>query len=336
MIPSIYAMTQESFQKDFPDIPKYRFAQIEKWRSTGALSFDDYKNLDKNTIKVLQDTSAVFSSEVAEERGDENSSKILIRLNDGQFIESVYMTDSGDLHTVCLSSQVGCACNCAFCATGALGFNRNLHDYEIIEQYYHLKRLYKKIDKIVFMGMGEPMLNLDSVISAVKYFKSNEKISARKITISTVGIKEGIKKLADARLGVKLTLSLVLANQNEREKIMPMAKSNKLDDLKKALLYFQSRDNRRITLAYCMLKGLNTSKSNSKELASFSQGIVSHINLIPWNEISTLNFKTPEREEITKFTHFLDCEHLKYSIRYSKGTKIDAACGQLAGKKKYN
>lgn len=339
MIPSVYSLTKESFESTFADIPKYRFEQICKWRSEGCESFLEYRNLDKKSIEALCKTCCVFSSKVLDEKGNFDSKKILVEMEDGEVVECVYMTDSKEQRTVCISSQVGCACGCKFCATGTLGFKRNLKDYEIIEQYYHLKRLFGRVDKIVFMGMGEPLLNIESLVSAVRFFKENEKISPRRITISAVGIASGIKKLADCELGIKLTLSLVTANQKERENIMPAAKANTLDELKKALLYFQKHDNRRITLAYCMLKGVNMAEKNVRELVDFSHSLVSHINLIPWNEVGLLEFKSPSAADISNFKVLLDRAHLKYSVRYSKGSSIDAACGQLVAnrnKKLYN
>lgn len=333
MIESVYKLDKSNFSHFFPTLPFYRFSQIDFWRSQGIDDFSLYKNIGKEAQELLSEKCNAFSSKVIDIAQSEDSKKLLIELSDKERIECVYMVDSKGERTICLSSQCGCACGCRFCATGTLGLKRNLEFYEILEQYYHLKRMFKEIDKIVYMGMGEPLLNLDNVAKSIEYLKENEHISSRRITISTCGIANKIRTLADMRLGVKLTLSLVTANQKLRQDIMPVASKNTLAELKKALLYFQKKDNRRITLAYCMLKGVNMDKKNVDELKEFSSSLVCHINLIPWNKIESLDFSTPEEKDILNFENILKKSHFIYSTRYSKGEKISAACGQLVAKR---
>ena len=336
MLNSVYELNKENFKDLFPNIPHFRFNQIEHWRSLGLNTFSEYKNLGKSTIDELKAKCKVFSSKVIKTQEAFDSTKFLIELEDGNLIECVAMQDEKKKRTVCLSSQVGCACGCKFCATGTLGFTRNLKSYEIIEQFYHIKSHFLVIDNIVFMGMGEPLLNIDSVVKSIEYFKQNEKISARRITLSTSGIAKGIMTLAEKKTGIKLTLSLVVANQEKRAEIMNVAKENTLSKLKEALLYFQHNDNRRITLAYCMLQGINMDRKSTLELKNFAKGLVYHINLIPWNKVDFLEYNAPLDSEIRDFERELKKEKIPYSIRYSKGSTINAACGQLVAKNTSN
>ena len=329
---SIYSLKRAEFIKNFPSLSAFRFNQIDSYRKKGIADFDDYKVLDNQTKNLLKNTYLPFSSSVLKTSSGLESSKVLIRLEDDLEIEAVFIKNENH-NTACLSSQVGCAMGCKFCATATMGLKRNLLFYEIIEQFYHLKRLFGKIDYIVFMGMGEPLLNLDNVSKAFNFFNNNENISIRHITISTCGIAERIKELADMKNGIKLTFSLHCADQKKREKIMNSAKAYQLEKIKDALLYYQNKNNRRITVAYCMFKGINMEKSDAKNIKKLLRGLNFHLNLIPYTKIDSSCFESPDSSDIKKFTSYLDEENIKWTIRHSKGRDVSSSCGELVIKK---
>ena len=221
---------------------------------------------------------------------------------------------------------------CSFCKTGTMGLVRNLEDYEIVEQMIHLRTLAEDITHIVFMGMGEPLHNFGPLMSAISEFHRPEgfNISMRRMTISTSGLVPGINKLTELNLGLRLAVSLVSANNDLRSKIMKVNRSYPLTELKRALIAFQHTAGKRITLEYCMLHGVNTTKEAAKELSSFTKGLMCVVNLIPWNPIDELEYESPTNTEIREFTKELDSLHINYTLRMPKGRSISGACGQLA------
>jgi len=266
----------------------------------------------------------------------------LVYLADGLKIETVLMSHAGGRQTVCVSSQVGCALGCLFCATGKMGFKRNLTIMEIVEQVIFFARLVKKsgkqISNVVFMGMGDPFLNYDNVILAAKTLNDQKglNIGARHISISTVGIPGGIEKLIDEPLQVNLAISLHASNDRLRSKIIPATDRYPVEEIIKSVLRYTRNTNRRVMFEYIMIDGVNDSDSDAKELAALIKNHLSlklaFVNLIRYNP--TGNF-TPSSEKRTKaFKDMLQKELVETTERYRFGTEIKAACGQLAGAQK--
>lgn len=253
-------------------------------------------------------------------------------MEDGAIIECVRLSDGNGRYTACLSSQVGCAMGCAFCKTGTMGLVRNVKAGEIVEELIHLEKEGEHITHIVFMGMGEPLANFTEVMKAITYIHREDgiNISYRRITISTCGLVPGIKRLAELHLPVRLAVSLVAADDDVRSSVMPVNTRFPLSELKKALISFQHRNEKRITLEYCMLGGINTTEKAAKSLQKFTKGLEVLVNLIPWNPIDNLPFSSPSDSEVRKFTSILKSLGVNYSIRREKGRSADAACGQLA------
>jgi len=272
---------------------------------------------------------------------DGESSKALVTLADTKLIETVLMRHDGR-NTVCVSSQVGCPMGCVFCATGKLGFSRNLAAGEIVEQVILFARLLKteekRVDNVVFMGMGEPFLNYDNVILAAKTLNDQKglNIGARHISISTVGIPGGIEKLIDEPLQVNLAISLHAPNDRLRVKIIPATKAYPIDEIIKSVLRYTRNTNRRVMFEYILIDGVNDSDSDAKELAALIKSHLSlklvFVNLIRYNPTGDF---TPSSEKRTKaFKDLLQKELVETTERYRFGTEIKAACGQLAGTQK--
>lgn len=298
----------------------------------GTTDFEQMTSLPKKDRERLG--GSALSSQVVERLDSQSAVKLLIRLNDGEAIECVRLSDGAGRHTACLSSQVGCAMGCAFCKTGTMGLRRNLSGGEIVEQFLHLEMLGEKISHIVFMGMGEALANFNPVMEAIRELHDPQlfNISLRRITISTCGLVPGIARLNELGLPVRLAVSLVCADDETRNRLMKVNKAYPLSELKKALIAFQHQRDKRITLEYCMLGGINTSEESARELARFMRGLDALVNLIPWNPIEELDFRSPTDREIDSFTAALRRFNVPFTIRRSKGRDISSACGQLATK----
>ncbi len=277
----------------------------------------------------------------------DGTTKFLFRLNDGAAIESVLipaetLDEDPKLKrlTLCVSSQVGCALNCSFCATGKLGYKRNLEPSEIVDQVLQVeKETQKKISNIVFMGMGEPLHNLENVVKAIDILSNSVSkiISRKKITISTAGIVPKIIELADIPKPVKLAISLHSTTNGVRQKIMPIAKKWNIQDLRKSIVEYYRKTNIPITYEYILFDGLNNSLDDAKRLAKFSRTVPSKVNIIPFHDISFTNptgfakdLKPASRDQIQKFVEQLKHLGVNVYVRTSSGEDIDAACGQLA------
>lgn len=332
---SLYALSSEDLKEELNLEKKFQGKIVYSWLIKGATTFDEMTNLSKiDRERLSKEYPSTLSSKVIEKRESPSTKKLAIELEDGNIIECVLLSDAYDRHTACLSTQVGCAMGCAFCSTGTMSLVRNLSAGEIVEQFVHLKKIEDNITHIVFMGMGEPLNNFNPLMQAISHLHSPEgfNISHRRITISTSGLITGIKKLAELNLGLKLAVSLVSANNATRNKLMLVNRTNNLFDLKSALLNFQRVNDKRITLEYCLLSGVNTTKESAKELANFTNGLFAIVNLIPWNPVDDLEYTTPTDEEIDRFTSYLDTLKVNYTLRRTKGREIDGACGQLRSK----
>ena len=322
--------------KDFlkkENLPDFRYRQIVKNYYSGRyLNFDQMTDL---SLDLRASLSKIFSLlSVIEEKivGDESTQKALLKLADGQKIESVLMNYE-DWITACVSSQVGCPLGCLFCATGKMGFIRNLTVEEIVDQilYWNQKIFPKFIGRVVFMGMGEPFLNWDNLISALKIINSSDglNIGARKISISTAGLADKIIDFTNLNTQINLAISLHSADQSFRQSIMPIACQFNLNELKKACLYYVNQTNRQLFFEYALMSN-NVSQNDAQKLAYFIQ---SHhlffLNLIPLNPVvGGMSAATKDQQKI--FMNYLDKLRVEYSVRRSFGQNFAAACGQLA------
>ena len=329
---SLYAMKLEEIMEALKLEKKYQARIVRDNLVKGGTEFSKMTSLSKKDRERL--AYDAMTSSVIEHQESASTVKLAIRLSDGMVIECVRLSDGKDRYTACLSSQVGCAMGCAFCKTGTMGLRRNLEPGEIIEQFVHLEKLGERISHVVFMGMGEPLNNFTSVMEAIHSLHDPEQfnISYRKITISTSGFVPGINKLTELELPIKLAVSLVTADDDKRNKIMRINRTYPLSELKKALIYFQRHENKRITLEYCMLKDYNTGKEDAEKLRKFMSGMDALVNLIPWNPVEGMTFKSPDENEIKAFSNELKRLNINYSIRREKGRDISGACGQLASK----
>jgi len=331
-----------------PDELKHYFYQLgeKKYRSKQTLDWIYRKNvpdIDRMTT-LTQELRSKLKNEFnnfvprIERKLDsfDGSAKYLLSLEDNNVIEMVLMPGNGK-NTLCLSSQVGCKRNCQFCATAKMGFIRNLTVSEINAQVLLANRelFPKRLTNLVFMGMGEPLDNLDHIMKSIKILQHQDgmSFSPRRITISTCGIIPGIVDLTKSGLKLKLAVSLNSAIQVKREKLMPIARTYPLDHLKSVLHDFRKINPYRITFEYILIKNFNMSSGDIKALRSFLGDISCKLNLIRFNKIPNSNFETPEEEEIKVFIAKLKNMKVAITLRDSRGNDIQAACGQLAGRK---
>lgn len=316
----------------------FRAKQIFSWIAAGEITFDQMTNISATMRKHWEQKETLYSTKITKTCNDPDGTiKLQITCADGAAIETVLLIDHAGRKTACVSCQVGCPMNCAFCQTGHLGYTRNLLAGEIVEQFLHLERQAGKLDSIVFMGMGEPMLNLDAIRKTITILTHPEGrgLSKRRITISTCGLSDGIRSLADDGPDIRLAVSLTTANEQLRNELMPVTRTHPLNQLKEAISYFSKKTGKRVTLEAALMGGINTTEKNAEELAKFSQGLSVHINLIPWNAVPELRFTTPSSAETAAFVRMLESRGLNVTLRTRRGRSIGGACGQL-GKKQPN
>lgn len=321
--------------------PKFRAQQLHDWLwKKGASSFDEMLNLPKELRDKL---SRVFTFESAQvdllQESKDGTVKFRLKLHDGERIEGVLIPTSERL-TACVSSQVGCALGCTFCATGFMGPRRNLSLGEIFDQVViinreAIKRHGRQLTNIVFMGMGEPLLNYRNVLGAINRITSPEGLgfSARRVTVSTVGLAKMIRKLGDDEVRFNLALSLHSAIDEKRSAFMPINDKHPIDDLVEALNYFYAKTRNKITFEYVLLSGVNDTEEDAVALAKLYRRVpVKVVNLIEYNPVEGSEFKkTPEHRAET-FMRLLTARGVDVTLRRSRGRDIDAACGQLANK----
>ena len=315
---------------------KFRAKQIHNWiYSKSVSSIDEMTNLAKDFREELKDKAVITETKIKiKQVSSDGTIKYLIEYPDGECVETVLMRfDNRANLTACVSSQVGCAVNCSFCATGKRGFIRNLSYKEIIEQVLTIQRdTGLKVTNIVFMGQGEPLLNLDNVLKALQIFNDDFQIGARRITISTSGIIPKINELADCELQSTLALSLHAPNHKLRAELMPIENKYPIDELKKALLRYIEKTGRRITIEYILINGFNDTTEAAKELSHYLKDIKCNINLIPYNAVNDTKYKKSTNDNIVRFKYLLEHSGKKVTVRLERGADIDAACGQLRGK----
>lgn len=314
------------------NLERFRALQIFQWIARGCSSFDEMTNLPRKERERLSESYTLYNT-VCETvlKDPDGTVKIAVKLRDESVIETVLLFDKRDRKTACVSCQVGCPMGCTFCQTGKLGCVRNLEPNEIVEQFLHLEKICGRLDNIVFMGMGEPLLNLNNIATAIAILThpQGRNLSHRRITLSTSGICKGIYELADSKLDIRLAVSLTTADEALRTELMPVTKANPLSELKKAIRYFNDRTNKRVTLEIALLKNTNTSYQAAQKISSFAKGLDVHVNLIPWNPVQGLPYRTPPDAEIRTFYRYLTEAHLNVTVRQKRGQTIGGACGQL-------
>ena len=321
--------------------PAFRAKQVYEWIwKKAARSFDAMGNVPKTTREWLSEKFSLQIVTTAEAQiSSDRTIKSSFQLHDKNLIEGV-LIPTRERVTACVSSQVGCSLTCSFCATGYMDRKRNLESFEIYDQVVLIRdqaqeKYGQALTNIVYMGMGEPLLNYANVLKSIEQITSPDGLgmSPRRITVSTAGIAKMIQKLGDDQVKFNLALSLHAANDTKRNQIMPINESNTLDVLKTALLYFFDKTGNEITLEYIVFNKFNDTIEDARELYEFAKGIPCKINLIEYNPIAQSSFVNAEADAIAKFSAFLESKRMIVNIRRSRGRDIDAACGQLAGKK---
>jgi 23S rRNA (adenine2503-C2)-methyltransferase len=327
----------------------FRGEQVFHWvQAQTVQSWEEMTNLSVNLREKLAENISLSPLKLVQEQvSRDGTRKYLWELSDGSRIESVLLFHEGDFTkkrtTLCLSTQVGCPMGCCFCATGKLGFTRNLTVGEIVSQVLDLTALQRqregqrekqfKINNLVYMGMGEPLLNLPVVLKSIKLLnhKDGQNIGMRRITVSTCGLVPQIDRLATANLELVLAVSLHAPNNDLRNKIMPVNRQYPLEELMSACQRYIAKTGRRITFEYVLIKGFNDSLQEAGELAALLRGMKANLNVIPLNTIGTGRYQRPEQKDVQNFVSFLQEKGITAVIREEKGSDIAGACGQLAG-----
>lgn len=336
MLPSLVGLDPDEICTLLDLQPRFRGLQLFQWVAKGISSFDEMTNISRGDRDAFARKARLYSSSVTETQQDPDGTvKLQITLADDASVETVLLTDREGRKTACVSCQAGCGMACAFCQTGRLGLQRNLSAGEIVEEFLYLEKAAGKLDNIVFMGMGEPLQNLDAIFKAVSVLtnKKGRALSSRRITLSTCGLIRGIYELADREaatgIGIRLAVSLTTADEGLRKSLMPVAQANPLPELKQAIAYYIGKTGKRVTLEAALLAGVNTGRESAEALIQFVSGLDAYINLIPWNPVPGLDFKTPSTSECSRFLKMLDDAGLNVSLRTRRGTSIAGACGQL-------
>ncbi len=318
----------------------FRAKQIYEWLWKKHIkTFAEMTSISQSTRELLEQNFSMNTLKVvARQKSTDGTIKVAFQLRNEKRIEGVIIPSDSRV-TACISTQYGCALACRFCATGKIKSGKNLFVYEIFEQVLCLKEIaleeYKlPLSNIVIMGMGEPLLNYDNVMLAIEKMTTDEGLamSPQRITLSTSGITEGIRRLADDNIKFNLAISLHTANSAKRDNLMPVNKSNSLEKLSDSIAYFHRKTGTRITYEYLLLKDFNDSLNDAKELAEFCKVAPCKINLIEYNQTEDSPFQKSFSTKVNQFKDFLDSKNLIVNLRQSKGQDIDAACGQLANK----
>jgi 23S rRNA (adenine2503-C2)-methyltransferase len=320
--------------------PAYRADQILQWVYEKQVeSFDGMSNLPAALRQKLAANFELNAVHALKTRNaTDTTEKFLFQLRDHSLIETVLipatpgLTTSSDRHTVCVSTQVGCAYGCKFCASGLDGVKRNLTAAEIVDQVLQVQKLSgEKVNNIVVMGMGEPFANYDNLMRALKIINApwGLGIGARKITVSTVGLVPRIQQLADEPMQIRLAVSLHGATDEVREKIMPVNKKHPLKELLAACDYYVNTKKRMMTFEYILIDGVNDSLEQAHKLGAIAKRLHAKVNLIPYNPVEGLPWKRPDRDRCKMFQHTLQSHGVTGTLRIEKGTDINAACGQL-------
>lgn len=331
---NIYNYSLEDLQNYFEEIgeSKFRAGQVFDWLYVKRVkSFDLMTNLKKDLIKYLKENFSMGELKIIKKQEDVDVKKYLFELFDGKLIEAVLMKhDYGN--SLCVSSQVGCNMGCSFCESGRLKKKRNLYAYELVMQVLKVEEDIKmRISHVVLMGIGEPFDNYDNVMKFINIINDPKgiNIGIRHITVSTCGVVPKIREFAKEKLGVNLAISLHAPTDEIRNKIMPINKAYKINDIMGAVKDYIKETNRRVTFEYILLKDINDSKDCAYELASKLKNLNCYVNLIPYNETSNIGFKASSKVTIDEFYDILKMQGINVTIRREFGRKVSAACGQL-------
>ena len=338
----IRALDKEQLKQWFLDHGEkaFRAQQVYEWLWQKSLkNFDDMTNISLATRDLLKQHFVINHIRVDQmQRSEDGTIKNAVKLHDGRIVESVLIPTDKRI-TACISSQVGCSLDCTFCATARLPRMRNLNPDEIYDQVVAIKQqadefFGRPLTNIVFMGMGEPLLNYANVLEAIDKITHDEGLgmSAKRITLSTVGITKLIKRMADEDVKFNLAISLHSAIPEKRSRLMPINESNTLDDLKEALKYWYSKTKKKVTYEYVVWKGINDTREDAEALAKFCKVIPCKVNLIEYNPIDDGPYQQASPEAIDLYVSTLDKVGVVAKVRRSRGKDIDAACGQLANK----
>ena len=323
-------------------IPKFRANQVYEWLwKKRAISFDEMTSLSKELRELLKEYFVINAVKIHKaEKSIDGTAKYSLKLHDNNLVEGVLIPSKKRL-TACVSSQVGCSLACNFCATGTLKLERNLSYSEIYDQVFILNEEAKlnfgrSLSNIVFMGMGEPLLNYDNLLKGINLITTEKglAISAKRITVSTAGISKMITKLADDNVKFHLAISLHSAKDNTREELMPINRAIPLEKLQDSIRYFYDKTGSRITYEYILFSNINDSLEDAHELVKFSRISPCKINLIEYNPVDDLAYTKSSNKKTNDFIHFLENKNVIVNLRKSKGKDINAACGQLVNKLK--
>ncbi len=317
--------------------PQFRGKQIFEWMYRGAESFEDMTNIPKSLREKLSENSFLGGMSIYEKYVSkiDETRKYLLQLSDGNFIETVLMKYEYG-YTVCVSSQVGCKMGCKFCASTVNGWVRNLTPGEIIGQILCVQKdLGQRISNVVMMGIGEPFDNFENVLKSIKLMNSSEglMIGQRHISVSTCGLADKIRVLADMKMQITLLISLHAPNDERRSQIMPVNNKFNIDELMSACDYYIKETGRRISFEYTLISGVNDTLEEADTLAKLVKGKLCHVNLIPVNKVEESGFSKSSRERIEAFKVRLEKNGLVATVRREMGSDINAACGQLRNKK---
>jgi 23S rRNA (adenine2503-C2)-methyltransferase len=320
----------------------FRGKQIFEWLwQKDAMTFEDMTNLSKTLREKLNESYFIDHIELEDQQiSSDKTIKCAFKIDEGKVIEGVLIPTSSRT-TACISSQVGCSLACKFCATGKLKLMRNLTPGEMVDQVVYLKnqaenRYNTTLSNIVYMGMGEPLLNYNHMLRSTELICSPEGLgmSPKRITVSTAGIAKMIKKLGDDEVKFNLALSLHAANDKKRSHIMDINDSNNLESLKEALIHFHNKTGSRVTFEYIIFKDFNDGLEDAQELAEFAKCVPCKVNIIEYNPIDDGEFQQADPEKVDAFANYLEKKNMIVHVRRSRGKDIDAACGQLANKNK--
>lgn len=344
-LPNIRELSQEEMKSFFESksFKGYRAKQVWEWLwKFSAHSFDDMTNLPKELRQLLEEHFSIRAAKVDTlQISNDRTIKTAFKLYDGNIVEGVLIPTESRM-TACVSSQVGCSLTCKFCATGKLERVRNLTADEIFDQVSLIRSQSMEhynipLSNIVYMGMGEPLLNYQNVLRSVELINAQTGLgmSQQRITVSTAGIAKMIRKLGDDQAKFNLALSLHAANDEKRNKIMPINEHNNLEVLADALNYYHSKTERQVTYEYIVFNNFNDEIIDAKELADFASIVPSKINLIEYNPIDNETFSRAKEDKLVAFKNYLHSRGFIVNLRRSRGKDIDAACGQLANKNEH-
>ncbi len=330
--------TPEQLRPWFTDrgLPAFRAAQVRRWVfARPGIEFDQMSDLARPLRQQLAEAFCIWTTRVAaRKKAADDTEKLLLDLSDGQRIECVLLRDDKGHRTVCISTQVGCAMGCVFCASGLDGVVRSLTTGEIVEEMLRLKQLLpdgERLSHVVVMGMGEPLVNLDHLLPALEMATHRDGlgISARRVTISTVGIPKGIRRLADLNCQYHLAVSLHAPDDEIRNRLVPTNRKIGIAAILEAADYYLEKTGRRVTFEYVLLAGINDQPEHAARLVALLKGRPALVNLIPYNPVAGLPYRTPSPAAAMRFVELLERGGITVAVRYRKGDRIDAACGQL-------